>query len=185
VVRLSKRGGDIITRREVLEEVGSDAVRFFLLARSADSQVEFDLTLAREESDVNPVWYVQYGHARVCSILRKAAGIEFSDGDVSLVNPAEQALIRQMLSLPEIVELAAADLAPYHLTHYDQELASAFHSFYKQCRVMSSEPGDQPLTRARFKLVLAARHVLARTLNLMGMNAPESMWREGEEPEME
>ncbi len=182
IVRLSKRTGDIITLREVLEEVGSDAVRFFLLSRSADSQMDFDLTLAKEESDVNPVWYVQYGHARVCSILRKAEGLgmEFADGDVALLTaPAEQALIRQMLLLPEIVEMAAEDLAPHHLTHYAQDLASLFHSFYKQCRVISSEPGDEALTKARLKLTLAAKHVLARTLNLMGMTAPESMWREG------
>jgi len=179
IVRLSKRTGDIITLREVLEEVGPDAVRFFLLARAAESQMDFDLTLAVEESDENPVWYVQYAHARICSILRKAGDVDFSDGDVSLLRAEpELALIRQMLMLPEIVELAARELAPHHLTYYAQDLAAIFHSFYKQCRVLSSDPADLPLSKARLKLMLAARYVLARTLHLMGMTAPESMWRD-------
>ena len=184
IVRLSKRSGDIITLREVVEEVGADAVRFFLLARAAESQMDFDLTLAKEESDENPVWYVQYAHARICSILRRAAGVDFLAGDVTLLtSPPELALIRQMLMLPEVIELAVKDLAPHHLTYYAQDLAALFHSFYKQCRVLSSDPADLPLTQARLKLVLAAKHVLARTLHLMGMNAPDSMWREDEEDE--
>jgi len=179
IVRLSKRTGDIITLRDVLEEVGPDAVRFFLLARAADSQMDFDLSLAKEESDENPVWYVQYAHARVCSILRKAADLDYAGGDVSLLtSEPELALVRHMLVLPEIVELAAKDLAPHHLPHYAQDLAAIFHSFYKQCRVLSSDPEDLPLSKARLKLVLAAKIVLARTLRMMGMNAPESMWRE-------
>ena len=185
IVRLSKRSGDIITLREVLEEVGPDAVRFFLLARAADSQMDFDLTLAKEKSDENPVWYVQYAHARICSILGKAGDLEFADGDVSLLaSEPELALIRKMLELPEVIEVSAQDLAPHHLTYYAQDLAAAFHSFYKQCRVLSSEPADLPLSKARLKLVMAAKHVLARTLHLMGMSAPESMWRDEEdEPE--
>lgn len=186
IVRLSKRSGDIITLREVIEEVGADAVRFFLLARAAESQMDFDLTLAKEESDENPVWYVQYAHARICSILRRADGLDFSTGDVTLLtSEPELALIRQMLMLPEVIELAAQDLAPHHLTYYAQDLAAFFHSFYKQCRVLSSDPADLALSKARLKLVLAAKHVLSRTLHLMGMSAPESMWREDEEEEMQ
>jgi len=178
VVRLSKRTGDIITLREVIEDVGSDAVRFFLLARAADSQMDFDLDLAVEQSAENPVYYVQYGHARIASILQYAQERvpDFADGDVSLLrHPAELALIRQMLLLPEVVEQAAKNLAPHHLTYYAQDLASAFHSFYKECRVVSSDPADAELNKARLKLVTAAKVVLAKTLRLMGMTAPEKM----------
>jgi arginyl-tRNA synthetase len=178
VVRLSRRTGDIITLREVIEDVGPDAVRFFLQARAADSQMDFDLDLAVEQSAENPVYYVQYGHARIASILRYATERvpDFADGDVSLLrHPAELFLIRQMLLLSEVVEQAAENLAPHHLTYYAQELASAFHSFYKECRVVSSDPADAELNKARLKLVSAAKIVLAKTLRLMGMTAPESM----------
>ncbi|MFQ5814147.1 MAG: arginine--tRNA ligase [Anaerolineae bacterium] len=178
VVRLSKRTGDIITLREVTEDVGPDAVRFFLLSRAADSQMDFDLDLAVEQSAENPVYYVQYGHARIASILRYATERvpDFAGGDVSLLrHPAELALIRQMLLLPEVVEQAAENLAPHHLTYYAQDLASVFHSFYKECRVVSSDPADAELNKARLKLVSAAKIVLAKTLRLMGMTAPERM----------
>jgi len=178
VVRLSRRTGDIITLREVIEDVGPDAVRFFLLARAADSQMDFDLDLAVEQSAENPVYYVQYGHARIVSILRYAKGPvpDFADGDVLLLrHPAELTLIRHMLLLPEVVEQAAENLAPHHLTYYAQDLASVFHSFYKECRVVSSDPADAELNKARLKLVSAAKIVLAKTLTLMGMTAPERM----------
>lgn len=176
VVRLSKRTGDLITLREVVEEVGPDAVRFFLLSRAAESQMDFDLELAKEQSNENPVYYIQYAHARIASILRKAGDIDYSAGDPSLLrHPSEIALIREMLRLPEIIELAAARLAPHHLTYYAMELASAFHAFYRDCRVLSSLPEDEAITRARLKLVAATKLVLARVLKLMGMSAPESM----------
>ncbi len=176
VVRLSKRTGDIITLREVLEEIGPDAVRFLLLARAADSQMDLDLDLAKEQSSENPVYYVQYAHARIASILRYAEGIDFSDGEVSLLgHPAELALIRQMLRWPEVVEKAATGLSPHHLPYYALELAGVFHPFYKQCRVVSSLPEDMPLNKARLKLVAAAKLVLFRALALMGVGAPESM----------
>jgi arginyl-tRNA synthetase len=176
VVRLSKRTGDIISLREVLEEIGPDAVRFLLLARAADSQMDLDLDLAKEQSSENPVYYVQYAHARIASMLRYAEDIDFSDGDLSLLgHEAELALIRQMLRLPEVVEQAATSLSPHYLPYYAQELAGGFHPFYKQCRVVSSIPEDMPLNKARLKLVAAAKIVLARVLGLMGVNAPESM----------
>jgi arginyl-tRNA synthetase len=176
VVRLSKRSGDLITLREVVEEVGPDAVRFFLLSRAAESQMDFDLELAKQESSENPVYYVQYGHARIASILRKAGDIDYADGDVTLLShPMELALIRQMLRLPEVVEMAAERLAPHHLTYYATELASSFHAFYRDCRVVSRLPGDEEITRARLKLAAASKLVLSRVLILMGMNAPESM----------
>ncbi|MCK5434292.1 MAG: arginine--tRNA ligase, partial [Dehalococcoidales bacterium] len=175
LVRISKRSGDIITLREVVEEVGSDACRFFFLSRSADSQMDFDLELAKKESVDNPVYYVQYAHARIASILRLAQEreIDCRDGDVCLLNTEpELVLIRKMLLLPEIVEIVAHTLEPHHLTYYAQDLATVFHSFYKQCRVVSE---DKALTKARLKLVEAAKTVLAKALHLMGMTAPDKM----------
>ena len=175
VVRVSKRSGDLVTLREVAEEVGPDAARFFFLSRSADAQMDFDLELAKKQSAENPVYYVQYAHARIASILRLAQerGLAFDDGDVSLLDhEAELALIRKMLQLPELVETVALTLEPHHLPHYAQDLATHFHAFYKHCRVISQ---DEALTKARLKLVLAAKTTLARTLTLMGMNAPEQM----------
>jgi arginyl-tRNA synthetase len=176
IVRLSKRTGDIITLREVLEEVGSDAVRFFLLSRSADSQMDFDIDLAKEQSDENPVYYVQYAHARISSILRYAGELDYTNGDVSLLtSEPELALIRQMTRLPEVVRMAATMLSPHYLAYFAQDVATAFHSFYRDCRVVSSELGDEGITKARLKLVSACRIVLVRALHLMGMTAPETM----------
>lgn len=180
IVRMSKRTGDIITLREVIEEVGPDAVRFLLLTRAADSQMDFDLELAVRQSAENPVYYVQYGHARIASILRKAQSLGFSaeNGDVTLLkDPAELALIRKMLELPELIEMAATNLEPHHLPHYAQALATVFHDFYERCQVLPTEraPVEPALTAARLKLVRAAQIVLARTLHLMGMTAPEAM----------
>jgi len=180
IVRMSKRTGDIITLREVIEEVGPDAVRFMLLTRAADSQMDFDLELAVRQSAENPVYYVQYGHARIASILRKAQSLGFSaeNGDVTLLkDPAELALIRKMLELPELMEMAATHLEPHHLPHYAQALATVFHDFYERCQVLPTERAPVPpaLTAARLKLVRAAQIVLARTLHLMGMTAPEAM----------
>jgi arginyl-tRNA synthetase len=175
IVRVSKRSGDIITLKEVIDEVGSDACRFVFLSRSADAQMDFDLELAKKQSADNPVYYVQYAHARIASILRlaKERGIDYAWGDVSLLTTEpELTLIRKMIVLPEILELVASTLEPHHLPYYAQELATVFHSFYKQCRVISK---NQALTLARLKLVQAAQIVLARTLHLMGMTAPESM----------
>jgi len=175
LIRVSKRSGDIITLRELVDEVGADVCRFFFLSRSADSQMDFDLELAKKESQDNPVYYVQYAHARIASILRLAEerGIDYSDGDVSLLTTEpELTLIRKMLLLPEIVEIVASTLEPHHLTYYAQDLATVFHSFYKQCRVVSR---NEELTKARLRLVAAAKQVLAKTLHLMGMAAPESM----------
>jgi len=175
LVRISKRSGDIITLREVVDEVGTDACRFFFLSRSADSQMDFDLDLAKRESADNPVYYVQYAHARIASILRLAQqrGINWGDGDVSLLtSEPELTLVRKMLLLPEIVEIVAHTLEPHHLAYYAQDLATVFHSFYKQCRVISR---NEALTKARLKLVEAAKVVLAKTLHLMGMTAPEKM----------
>ena len=177
-VKVSKRSGELITLREFVDEVGVDACRFFFLSRSPDSQMEFDIELAKRESSDNPVYYVQYAHARISGILRLAGerGIEYADGDVSLLgHESELALIRKILELPELVDLMAARLEPHHLPHYAGELATAFHWFYQQCRVVSSEPAAEETTKARLKLVEASRIALSRCLALMGVNAPERM----------
>ena len=134
LVRLSKRAGNIVLMREVVDEVGRGRRRFFFLSRSADSQMEFDLELAKRQSAENPVYYVQYAHARIAGILANAAerGISSDGADVSLLtHPAELALVRKMLQLPELVELIAERSEPHHLPHYAQELATAFHEFYR------------------------------------------------------
>ena len=177
-VRLSKRTGDIITLREVIDEVGADACRYFFLSRAADSQMEFDLELAKEQSQENPVYYIQYAHARIASILRLAEdrGLDFADGDVSLLtHEAELALIRKMLELPELIGMMANNLEAHHLPHYASDLATAFHWFYQNCRVVSGVEGEEDISKARLKLVDAARIVLARCLGLMVMDAPEKM----------
>jgi arginyl-tRNA synthetase len=158
--------------------VGPDACRYFFLARSAESQMDFDLELAKKESSENPVYYIQYAHARIASIIRNALerGIDWSQGDVSLLrDPNELALIRKMVLFPELVENMARNLEPHHLPHYALSLAEAFHWFYERCRVLSSNPEDRELTLARLKLVEAVRIVLSRALRIMGMEAPERM----------
>ena len=167
-----------MTLADLVDEVGSDACRFFFLARAADSQMEFDLELAKRESNENPVYYVQYAHARIAGILRQAEErqVTWAEGDLALLtDDAELALVRKMLLLPELIDVIAITLAPHSLPHYAMELATAFHWFYDHCRVLSSDPADMPLTKARLKLVQAAQIVLARTLSLMGMSAPDEM----------
>ena len=174
-VRLSKRAGDIITLREVIDEVGADACRFFFLLRSADSQMDFDIDLAKRQSNENPVYYVQYAHARTAGILRTGGerGLTYEDGDQRLLNhPRELALIRKMLVLPELVDHIARTYEPHHLPHYALDLATTFTEFYTDCRVVTE---DVPLSKARLKLTAAAQVALARVLTLMGMSAPERM----------
>jgi len=176
-VRMSKRAGEFVTLRELLNEVGPDPIRFMLLTCTTDATIDFDLDLAVEQSDKNPVYYVQYAHARIASILRYAQELGWeipTEGDLSLLtHESEQALIRKMWGLPEILSLAAHQLAPHHLTFYARELAALFHAFYRDCRVVDADAPDQ--TRARLMLIQATRIVLARTLHLMGMTAPERM----------
>jgi len=175
IVKVSKRSGDIITLKEVIDEVGPDACRFIFLSRSADSQMDFDIELAKRQSADNPVYYVQYAHARIASILElaKQREIDCSQGDVSLLTTEpELTLIRRLILLPEIVEQVAGTLEPHHLPYYAQDLATVFHSFYKQCRVVTE---DEALTNARLKLVKATQIALAKVLRLMGMSAPEKM----------
>jgi arginyl-tRNA synthetase len=175
VLRVSKRTGELITLRELVEEVGADACRFFFLSRSADSQMDFDLELAKRQSADNPVYYVQYAHARISSILRLAQerGIDYRGGDVSLLtSEPELTLIRKMLQLPEVMEMVAQALEPHHLSYYALDVATIFHNFYEKCRVISQ---DEALTKARLKMVEAAQIVLAKALSLMGMTSPDRM----------
>jgi arginyl-tRNA synthetase len=175
-VRFSKRAGEIITLREVIDEAGADACRFFFLQRSADSQMDFDIDLAKRQSSENPVYYVQYAHARSSGIVAQAAerGLKYEDGDVALLrHDAELTLLRKMLMLPELVESIAENHEPHHLPHYALELATAFHDFYEKCRVLDDAAPD--MTRARLRLIAAAKIVLASALGLMGMSAPDKM----------
>ena len=194
-VRMSKRKGTMITFEELLEMVGRDATRFTLLSRSSDQEVDFDIDVVTRQSSDNPVFYVQYAHARIGSILRKAAeqaGIaDTSDLDATahaligddpnlalLTDPAELALARHLAHFGETVAGCAKDLAPFRLTHYATGTAAAFHGFYTNCHVLTD---DAELTRARLAACDAARRVLAQTLSLIGVSAPVSMEQRGEE----
>ena len=169
------RAGDIVTLRDVVSEVGPDAARFFFLMPSAGSTMDFDLELAAKHSDENPVYYVQYAHARIAGVLARAAeqGATHEGADVSLLtHEAEQTLLRRLLLFPEVVEQVVESLETHHLPAYAQTLAQSFHVFYTQCRVITD---DAALTAARLLLLRATRVVLARTLALMGIAAPDQM----------
>lgn len=178
-VKLSKRRGNLITVGEVVDEVGADAVRFNLLTRGPESTIEFDLDLAKQQTEENPVFFVQYSHARICSILAKAnsEGIrpptQATPSVALLTHPSELALIRKLLELEEQIELAVEKLSPHNLTHYAVELAKTFNGFYRDCRVV--DVSNPTLSAARLQLCQATRVVLVKTLALLGISAPESM----------
>ena len=187
-VRMSKRTGEMVTFEELLSEVGPDAARYWFLRRNTDQPVDFDIELARQQSADNPVYYVQYAHARICSIMRKATGHEADeaatasalaaefvprDADLSLLDSEpELALMRGLSEFAEVVEIAARDLAPHRLTRYAEDLAATFHQFYTQCRVVSD---DAALSAARLFAVDATRSALETVLGLLGVSAPERM----------
>lgn len=189
-VRMSKRTGEMITFRELIDEVGVDATRYMMLSKSSDQSIDFDIEVAKKKDASNPVYYVQYAHARICSILRKAAqarGIEtegvsvaelvealsITNADLSvLTHESELELMRKMADFTDLVAGAARDRAPFRLTHYAQDLAALFHSFYTNCRVIGE--GEQ-LEQARLALADSARIVLALALGLLGVSAPEHM----------
>lgn len=189
-VRMSKRTGEMVTFQELIDEVGVDATRYLMLSKSADQAIDFDIEVAKKQDSSNPVYYVQYAHARICSILRKAgeargmnvesAGVEeivaelgLDDVDLSpLAHGSELALMRKMADFSELVAGAARDRAPFRLTHYAQELAGLFHSFYGNCRVLGEE---ESVEKARLALVDSTRIVLALSLDLLGVSAPERM----------
>lgn len=194
-VRMSKRKGTMITFEELLGEVGVDATRYTLLSKSSNQTIDFDIEAVKEKSNSNPVFYVQYAHARICSILRNAAGVTEeeaktlgmdevaaravgNDVDLSLlVHPMEAALSRKLSEFPELVASCARDRAPFRITHFVEELASAFHGFYANCQVLSSEgrPVDDALSHARLAACDAVRINLEVALKLIGVSAPEVM----------
>jgi arginyl-tRNA synthetase len=175
-VKMSKRTGELVTFEELLDEVGADATRYTFLRQGIDTAVDFDIEHAIRRSQDNPVFYVQYAHARICSIIAYAAeqgAIINEDVDLErLEHPSELALIRAIEQLPDIVALAARHRAPHRLTRYAEELAGLFHAFYRDCRVVTE---DGALTQARLHLCGAARIGLANVLRLLGVSAPERM----------
>ena len=194
-VKMSKRKGTMVPLRELLDEVGSDATRFTLVSKSSNQMIDFDIEAVKRQDNTNPVYYVQYAHARICSILRRAAGVTDAeaaelgmdavaeracalDCDLSvLTEPSEAALARKLGEFGSLVEACARDRAPFRLTHYAQELAGAFHAFYTVCQVLPSEgrPVAPELSHARLAACDAVRRVLGLTLTLIGVSAPERM----------
>lgn len=175
IIRMSKRTGEYITLRDLIDEVGRDAARYFFVMRSADSHLDFDLDLAKEQSSENPVYYVQYAHARICSILRQSCVNLPSVGEIKkelLKEPAELALIRKIADLPGEVVYAATHFEPHRLAHYAYELATLFHGFYTTCRVLTD---DLELQKARLVLINSCRIALRNALKLLGVAAPERM----------
>jgi arginyl-tRNA synthetase len=175
---MSKRAGEFVTLDELLEEIGVDAARWFFGARAVTSGIDFDIELAKKQSNENPVYYVQYAHARCSSILRNAAERAVApslDRAALLTHPAEQALIRRLLELPDVVTDAAARRETHELPHYIYDVASLFSQFYRDCRVLSDDPADAALSAARLALVDATRQVIANGLGLMGISAPATM----------
>ncbi|HUW53256.1 MAG TPA: arginine--tRNA ligase [Rhodanobacter sp.] len=178
-VKISKRAGSYLTLRDLIDEAGRDATRYFLIARKADSQLVFDIDLARSQSNDNPVYYIQYAHARVCSVLRQAEekGLVFDLQDglrqlTRLDNDHEQVLLTELSKYPELIETAAANLEPHLLAGWLRELANAFHTYYNAHQFLVE---DTALRNARLTLVVATRQVLKNGLGLLGLSAPESM----------
>lgn len=176
-VKLSKRAGSYVTLRDLIDEVGRDATRYFLAARKPDSQQTFDIDLARSQSEENPVYYIQYAHARICSVDGQLAerGLAFERAAADLARldtPHEQRLITAISRFPELVETAAEDYAPQAVAHYLRDLADAFHSYYNAQQFLVD---DAALRNARLALVYATRQVLANGLTLLGVSAPEKM----------
>ena len=175
---MTTRGGTFVTLREVLDEVGRDAARFIFLTRRPDAQLEFDLDLARQQSSENPVYYVQYAHARLASVFRQAEAQNIPGGEPDprlfprLALPEELSLLKLLAGYPEIVEAAARNLEPHRITYFLTELAAQLHSYYYKHRFISE---DLELTRARLGLVAGVKTVLAHGLQILGVAAPESM----------
>ena len=174
-VKMSKRAGSYVTMTEVVEEVGSDVMRFFLLMRSTESHLDFDLDLAKKESSENPVYYIQYAYARIGSIFKKAKdeGISQSSNNLGLLKASEEIdLVKKLLLFPEVVEDSAKSLAPHKVAYYLQDLAAQFHMYYNKCRVVDE---NQDISGARLYLISCVKTVLGNGLNMLGVSAPERM----------
>ena len=178
-VKLSKRAGSYVTLRDLIEEVGCDATRYFLVARRADSQLVFDIDLARSQSNDNPVYYIQYAHARICSVLNQ--WVSQSGGDVAslihtdlspLNTTHETALMQRLQAYPEVVADAASELAPHTIANYLKELASDLHSYYNEYKFLID---DEALKLARLSLISATQQVLKNGLDLLGVEARQKM----------
>jgi arginyl-tRNA synthetase len=178
--QMSKRKGEFVSLDELLDDIGADATRFFMLQRSHDTGVDLDLELARRTSNENPVYYVQYAHARIASILRKAgegaeelaASADFR-ATAAPIDPAERALIKRICELPDEVAETASRRAPHRLCAYGMALAADFHAFYRDCQVVGAE--GEGVEEARLGLCLLTKRAIARTLGLLGISAPERM----------
>ncbi|MDQ6931633.1 MAG: arginine--tRNA ligase [Candidatus Eremiobacteraeota bacterium] len=177
-VSMSKRGGHIVTLEEILEEVGKDAARFFFVMLAPESPLTFDLELAKQQNNDNPVYYVQYGHARIASVLKNTSAQDIKSLETAvpvltpLVHAAELSLARRLSELPLVVQNTVRHLAPHRLTRYARDVASDFHQFYTECRILAPE---QETRLARLALCIATKHILARVLALIGVTAPDSM----------
>jgi arginyl-tRNA synthetase len=176
---MSKRAGEFVTLEDLLEEVGVDAARWFLLSRSHDTPIDLDLDLAREQSSENPVYYVQYAHARTASMLAKAGAerveqaLRSAGEDGEPLDPAERTLIKKLLAFPSEVRESAARRAPHRIAAYALELAQQFTAFYRDCRVLGAE--SEALESQRLALCVASLHTIARSLELLGVDSPEEM----------
>ena len=175
-VKMSKRTGQSVTLNELIDEVGTDAARFFFVMRSIDSQLDFDLDLAKKKSNDNPVFYVQYAHARICSIMRQVAEVGITvqgKGDYKLLTePVEVDLIKKLGEYPEMLATAARERAVQQVAHYVYDLAGLFHSAYNQCRILGV---NEDLQQARLAMVMAVGHVVRHALSILGVSAPEKM----------
>jgi arginyl-tRNA synthetase len=170
-VRMSKRTGIYVTMDELIDEVGLDATRFFFLSRAANSHLDFDMDLAKEKSDKNPVYYAQYAHARICSILEKSGNKR--KGDFKLLShSSELKLIKELIRFPEIIEDTSKDYQLQRIPQYSLDLAAAFHAFYRDCQVIND---DKNLEAVRISLVLAVKIVLENVFDLMGISSPKKM----------
>ncbi len=187
-VKISKRAGSYVTLRDLIDWTSRDAVRFFLLSRKADTEFTFDVDLALKQNDENPVFYVQYGHARICSVIRQFADkggdlVSLGSANLALLTaPSEAALMLKLAAYPAMLASAATDLAPHDVAFYLRDVASAFHSYYAAERFLVD---DAELARARLALLVATRQVIQNALGVLGVSAPERMSREGVAAEVE
>ncbi|MGC2635198.1 MAG: arginine--tRNA ligase [Candidatus Cybelea sp.] len=175
-IAMSKRAGEIVTLDDILDEVGVDAARFFFIMLAVESPLTFDLALAVEKDSENPVYYVQYGHARIASVLRNALADDIAAARSAslepLVHPSELSLVRRLAEFPSVVRGVVERLAPHRLARYARDVASDFHQFYTECKILTDE---RDVRLARLALCLASKNVLARALSLAGVSAPDSM----------
>ena len=175
-VKMSTRKADFITLDELVDEVGSDVVRYFFLMRSMNAHLDFDLNLAKDQSDKNPVFYLQYAYARICNIIKRVCDLKLSfemDYDPSLLNKeSEIVLIKYMTRFPEFVDNAYKNLEPQIIANYLQQLATYFHKFYSDCRVIND---NNKITQARLRLVKAVKVILGNGFSILGISAPERM----------